>query len=106
MDTHRVPLGVNFSHPSGFSAFLTGTYWDQSGTFQRLSTLTYQSGRDDFWVVDAAIRYRLPQRYGFVTVGATNLFDQKFKYFNTDFNNPGSLQPTRTVFAQFTLAIP
>jgi tetratricopeptide (TPR) repeat protein len=106
VDTHRVPLGVNFSHPSGFSAFLTGTYWDQSGTFQRLSTLAYQSGRDDFWVVDAAVRYRLPARYGFVTVGATNLFDQKFKYFNTDFNNPGSLQPTRTVFALFTLAIP
>ncbi|HET8563676.1 MAG TPA: TonB-dependent receptor, partial [Candidatus Binatia bacterium] len=106
MDTHRVPLGISFFHPSGLSAFLTASYWNQSGNFLRLADLGFRSGRDDFWVVDTAIRYRLPKRYGFITVGATNLFDQKFKFFNTDFNNPGSLQPKRTIFGQFTLALP
>jgi hypothetical protein len=53
--------------------------------------------------VDAGISYRLPQRYGFLTIGATNLFDRKFKYQEVDFNNP-SIQPARTAFARLTLA--
>jgi hypothetical protein len=36
LDTHRVPLGINFFHPSGLSASLTGTYWNQDGEFVRI----------------------------------------------------------------------
>src|SRR5205823_8986174 len=32
-DTHRVPLGINFFHPSGLSASLTTTYFNQDGKF-------------------------------------------------------------------------
>jgi len=103
--THRVPLGVNFFHPSGLGAFLTATYNHQAGDFQRVNFL-FESGRDNFWTVDLGVRYRLPKRYGFVTVGATNIADTKFKYFNRDFNNPGALQPKRGAFAQITLALP
>jgi len=108
LNTHRVPLGVGFFHPSGFSAALTGTYWNQGGTF--LYTAAQPNpfnrfGRDQFWVLDAAINYRLPQRYGFITFGATNLTDQKFKFFNMDFNNP-FIQPKRMLFGKITLAIP
>jgi hypothetical protein len=71
----------------------------------RLGTLTPESGSDQFWLLDAAINYRLPKRYGFVTVGATNLLDKKFKYFETDINNP-RIQPTRTAFFRVTLALP
>ena len=105
LDTHRVPLGMSFFHPSGLSAPLTVTYWNQDGKFQRIASGVVQSGSDNFWTVDAAIDYRLPKRYGFITVGATNLFDQKFKFFNTDFNNP-TIQPDRTFFARVTLALP
>jgi tetratricopeptide (TPR) repeat protein len=104
--THYVPLGINFFHPSGFSAFLKGTYVDQNGSFERLSQAgVFESGEDDFWVVDAAINYRLPKRYGFITVGATNLFDKEFQYFDTDPANP-RIQPDRFIFAKVTLAIP
>lgn len=107
MNTHRVPLGISFFHPSGLGAFLTGTYTNQAGKFESVRfPFPIQSGRDQFFTVDAGIRYRLPQRYGFVTLGAANLFDQQFKYFNTDINNPGSLQPKRTIFARLTLALP
>ena len=105
LDTHRVPLGISFFHPSGLSVPLTATYWNQDGKFLRLASGVIQSGGSNFWTVDAAINYRLPKRYGFITVGATNLFDQKFKFFNTDFNNP-TIQPDRTFLARVTLALP
>lgn len=103
--THRVPFGVNFFHPSGVSTSLTATYWDQSGRFQRITTGAVEPGRETFWTVDAAISYRLPQRYGFVTIGATNLFDENFRFFDRDGINP-IIQPTRAIFAKITLAFP
>ena len=73
--THRVPLGIRFFHPSGVSASLKATYQDQDGDFENRTfpfIPRFISDDDNFWVVDAAIRYRLPKRYGFVTpwVGA------------------------------------
>ena len=63
------------------------------------------SGEDQFWVCDAAVSYRLPKRYGFVSVGAKNLFDQSFKYYDTDPGNP-AIQPSRMFFVKATLAFP
>ena len=105
LDTHRVPLGIGFFHPSGLSAFLTQTYNHQDGKFDLVTGAPSQSGSDSFWLLDAAIRYRLPNRYGFVTVGATNLLDKKFKFFDTNVNNP-TIQPKRFIFGSITLALP
>jgi hypothetical protein len=106
VETSYVPLGINFFHPSGLSAFFGGTYVDQKGSFERVDNIgTYTPGEDDFWVADASISYRLPKRYGFITVGATNLFDKEFLYFDTDRDNPRII-PDRFVFAKVTLAIP
>jgi hypothetical protein len=107
LDTHRVPLGVGFFHPSGFGASMTATYWNQEGTFTPFldPTVPLRTGRDDFWIADATISYRLPKRYGFITLAATNLFDQGFRFFDVDFDNP-TIQRTRTVFARLTLAFP
>jgi TonB dependent receptor len=106
VDTHRVPLGISFFHPSGLGASLTTTYFNQDGKFGGITAATpIRPGSDDFWTVDAAVNYRLPKRYGFITVGATNLFDQQFKFFDNDLRN-ASIQPTRTVFGRFTLAFP
>jgi tetratricopeptide (TPR) repeat protein len=103
MDTHRLPLGVNFFHPSGLSASLTTTYYDQNGTFDRFF-VGLEDGSDTFWLTDASISFRLPKRYGFITVGAKNLFDQDFKYYDLDWKNP-AIQPTRFFFGKITLAL-
>lgn len=106
VDTHRVPLGISFFHPSGLGASLTATYFNQDGEFGGFTAGTpIRPGSDDFWTVDAAISYRLPKRYGFITVGVTNLFDEEFKFFDSDLRN-ASIQPVRTVFARITLAWP
>jgi tetratricopeptide (TPR) repeat protein len=104
VETHRVPLGIKFFHPRGLSASLKATYVNQDGDFTRQFAY-FESGADDFWVVDAAISYRLKKRYGFVTVGATNLFDEHFKYQETDRRNP-IVQPDRFTFVKVTLAFP
>ena len=103
--THSVPLGVNFFHSCGFSAGLGATYYNQEGEFQNKNDFTFQTGKDTFWVVDASISYRLPKRYGFVSVGATNLFDKEFNFADTDVNNP-RMQPGRMIFSKVTIAIP
>jgi hypothetical protein len=103
--THRVPLTVRFFHPSGLGAWLRGTYVNQDGEFQPRGSECCVSGSEDFWVVDAGISYRLPRRYGFLTIGVTNLLDEQFRYQETDLRNP-TLQPARAVFARLTLAFP
>ncbi len=105
LESHRVPLGINFFHPSGLNVSLRFTYFDQEGDFERQSALgIFEHGEDDFWLADAAIGYRLPKRFGFVTIGATNLFDESFQYFDTDPNNP-AIQPERFFFVRLTLSI-
>jgi opacity protein-like surface antigen len=106
VETNYVPLGFNFFHPSGLSASFTGTYVDQQGSFERITAArTFENGDDQFWLVDAAIRYRFPKRYGFFTVGVSNLSDEDFEHFDTDQDN-ARIQPDRVFFASITLALP
>ena len=105
VETQRIPFGANFFHPSGLSVGLKATYYDQEGVFQTVGTGDFFRDKDDFWLVDASIRYRLPKRYGFIAVGVTNLFDEEFQHFDIDPNNP-RIQPDRYFFASVTLAIP
>jgi Tfp pilus assembly protein PilF len=103
IDTHRLSLGTNFFHPSGFSAGLKATYIDQEGDFGNPKDNTLVSGSDQFWVVDAQISYRIPNRFGIITLVAKNLFDQEFKFQDTDPANP-DIYPERVIFAKITLA--
>jgi hypothetical protein len=108
LTTQRFPLGANFYHPSGLSATVKATYFNQNGSFlqQGLDPLPENlvTANDNFWLCDAAIGYRLPQRYGILSVGAKNLFDKGFKYFDTDSLNP-AIQPGRMFYAKVTLSI-
>ncbi|TFH32654.1 MAG: tetratricopeptide repeat protein, partial [Deltaproteobacteria bacterium] len=88
LKTQKVPLGFRFFHPSGLSAMVTETYYEQKGNFISSLGTDYVSDKDTFWLCDAAISYRLPQRYGMIILGAKNLFDQSFKYYDTDPFNP------------------
>jgi hypothetical protein len=117
VDTHRVPLGINFFHPSGLSAMLKGTYINQTGHFMPVTAgavggpLAFTSGEDNFWLFDAAISYRLPKRYGFISVGAKNLFDKSFKYYDTNLSGGSepvspAIQPDSFVYLKVTLALP
>ncbi len=106
LDTHSVPFGISFFHPSGVSASLGATYVYQTGTFEGFQDHTItRSGSDSFWLVDAAVNYRLPKRWGFITVGVTNLLDEDFRFFDIDLDN-ARFQPGRAVYGRLTLNFP
>jgi hypothetical protein len=104
LNTHRLSLGISFFHPSGFSARLKPTYIDQDGDLGFKGGFGQVApGHDQFWVVDASIGYRLPKRWGLITLDVRNLFDEKFKFQDTDPANP-QISPQRLISARITLA--
>ena len=107
VQTQRVPLTINYFHPLGFFTRLRTTYIDQQGEFTSGPGLTTNSPttdkNDQFWLVDASIGYRLPKRYGFISAGVSNLFDEKFNFVDTDPFNPQVI-PDRFFFTRLTLS--
>jgi outer membrane receptor protein involved in Fe transport len=101
-NTHRIPFGISFFHPTGFSAQVKATYVDQEGTFGNLRG-TFPSNSDQFWVLDTSIGYRLPDRWGLIQLGAKNLLAEHFRFQDTDPKNP-SIIPERLIFIKYTLA--
>lgn len=100
LTTHRVPVTLGYYHPAGLSGRLAATYIDQEGVF---GTLVRVPGEDSFTVLDASISYRLPKRYGIVSIVAKNLFDENFQFQDTDPANP-RVQPDRLVLMRITLS--
>jgi hypothetical protein len=105
LDTHRVPIAVKFFYPSGVSAGFSSTYFYQKGEFVPQGTFDIQTGSDAFWLFDAFIGYRLPKRYGFISLGVENITDEDFRYFEVDEENQ-FINPGRSVMGRLTLAFP
>jgi hypothetical protein len=107
---HLIPVGLNYFHPSGLSAGATFTYVNQETFFDDRSFLKPRNS--SFGLVDLALRYRLPRRYGIASLMVKNLLDHQFDFVG---QNPygirtGRLEetplfiPDRTVAFQITLA--
>lgn len=103
LDTYRFPLGIQYFHPSGLTTGLTATYVDQEGLFGDPAAAPLESGDDRFWVLDAALGYRLPQRLGMVALEVRNLLDEDFRFQDSDPTEP-SVAPERQVIARVTLS--
>lgn len=99
--THRIPLGLAFFHPSGFWARVKATYVDQRGDFENALT-EIVPGHERFWLADAAIGYRLPYRLGIVSLEAKNLFNERFRYQETDPRNP-IFYPERLILGRLVI---
>jgi outer membrane receptor protein involved in Fe transport len=103
LTTHQFPLGINMFHPSGVYLRFKATYVDQEGEFvDPIFGMTEIDG-DQFWVVDAAVGYRLPKRYGLFSLEALNLFEKGFRFQDTDASNP-QIIPERSILAKITVA--
>jgi outer membrane receptor protein involved in Fe transport len=105
--TRKVPVGLRFFHPSGLTFGVKATQVSQDGLFTPKGggCSPCQAGESDFWLTDVVLSYRFPKRYGFFSVGATNLSDRSFQYQETDFNN-ATILPRKMAFARLTLALP
>lgn len=99
IETFSAPIGLRYFQKSGLFASLTGTYVRQE--VERFPGTDLAQGEDSFFLVDASIGYRLPQRKGIISVEAQNIFDEDFFYRNeylykTEPSNPRFV-PDRTV---------
>lgn len=100
--TNRFPLGIGLFHPSGVSTWVKATHINQEGVFgDPFSGFTV--GEDHFWIADAAVSYQFPKRLGRITFEIKNIFDEQFKFQDTDPANP-RMVPERTISAMFTLS--
>lgn len=100
--THRIPVDVSLFHPTGLTLRLRGTYVNQRGDVSDAEGVVSSRG-DDFLVFDAALTYRLPRRWGLLSLEARNLFDQRIHFQDTDPANP-TIYPERLILARFTFA--
>ncbi|GJL73760.1 MAG: hypothetical protein NMNS01_29590 [Nitrosomonas sp.] len=102
IDTFSVPISINYFSPQGLFTNLTGTFVRQEVNRQR----TLNEGIENFFLLDAAIGYRLSNRRGILSLEARNLFNRSFLYRNANFNlaEPVNARfvPTRTIFARVT----
>lgn len=84
--THKIRIGANYFHSSGFFAF-GSTTWRR----QDRSGFDTQDGTDDFWVTSAGVGVQLPHRRGSVQLAARNIFDRSYRYLPTA--SDGTLYP-------------
>jgi tetratricopeptide (TPR) repeat protein len=103
--SHWVPLSARFFHPSGIGASLTATLLKQEGDFKVPDEDRFVPGERDFWILDAAVRYRLPRRYGFLVAGVNNLTDERSPYQATDARNL-RFRPGRSFYFRAVVAFP
>jgi tetratricopeptide (TPR) repeat protein len=75
----ELPIAVKYASPSGLRAGLTVTGVDEDGTFVGPGGVL-APGSDRFWLVDAFLAYRLPSRSGTVSLEATNILGEKFRF--------------------------
>ncbi len=106
LETSRVPLGLSYLHPNGLGAAVQVMFVDQRGHLWNTSAPPFLPTRDadDFWVTDLSVHYRLPRRFGILSVDVRNLLDEEFQYQDIDPENT-RIMPERLLLVRLTLAL-
>jgi hypothetical protein len=108
--TYSLPLGVRLFSPSGFFAGLTGTWVSQDVRWNPDPSLNdpQTHGDNDFFLADAAIGFRFPNRRGIFSLQVNNIIDTQFKYQDDSYRefrdepSTGPYFPERTFLFQAT----
>ena len=109
MKTERLPVEIRYFAEGGFTIGARASAVQQDGEFQTgfplspLDPVPLAYGQDRFFVLDAFLGYRLPNRRGLLSLTADNLLDESFQFQDVDPTNP-SLFPERLISFRFTLA--
>ena len=113
--THRLPIGLRYFHPGGLFAQWQLSYVDQKVKFPELSAPPgfpfnppQSKFKDDFWLLDMTVGYRLPKRAGIVSLVVKNLTNEHFDFQNTDVAGDPRVplfQPGRSIFINLSLSL-
>lgn len=103
IDTLSIPVNLSYFNFHGLFFSLTGTFVRQE--IDRLDNVNNRT--ENFFLFDASLGYRLPNRRGIISLDARNLFDQSFLFRNLHFQTAEPINPiylpARTIFTRFTL---
>ncbi len=112
IDTLSAPLSLSYFGAQGLFSSLIGTYVNQKIDRETASPIYEGSsrlniGKEGFFLVDAVLGFRLPNRRGILSFEARNLLDEQFLYRNANFylSEPTlpRFLPARTLFLRATL---
>ena len=103
IDTLSVPIGIDYFSEKGIFANLTGTFVRQK--VKREGNVENE-GTEKYFLIDASLGYRLPNRRGILSLEARNLFDEHFLFQHINYSTSQAVDsrfvPTRTIFARVT----
>ena len=105
--TLLLPCEMSFFHPSGFFSRFGATYVKQDVDYQPVGVT--KTVNDKFVLLNTTIGYRLPKRYGIVTLQADNLLDKYFQFQGLGFRNSVQEEtppflPERSLYLKVALA--
>jgi outer membrane receptor protein involved in Fe transport len=109
MKTERLPVEIRYFARSGLTIGARVTHVQQEGEFQTgpspgpFDPPPMEYGEDSFFVLDAFVGYRLPNRRGLLSLTADNLLDESFQFQDIDLTNPSQF-PESVLSFRFTLA--
>ena len=97
----ELPLAFRLFLPDGILLGAAVTRVSQSGRFSGSAGDFHDSDR--FWLTDASIAYRLPQRGGTISVQGTNVFNKHFHFQEIALDVPPRYIPERRVLLSLSL---
>jgi tetratricopeptide (TPR) repeat protein len=85
VETQRLRPEVRFFTPNGIFVRLAGARYDQN-VDQRdafdAAVATLSTVNSQFWIMDAAVGYRFPKRWGSFVIDGRNVFNEKFLFYD------------------------
>jgi hypothetical protein len=95
----ELPFSLRWFWPNGLRAGVTVVGVEQEGTFDGLVQEFH--GQDNFWLLDATVAYRLPERAGTISVEGRNLLNEEFRFQEIE----ESVAPRYIPEAQYVLKV-
>ncbi len=102
--THRARPEARYFLPMGFFAHARATYYDQHVDQFDPGTAAAGTVDSDFWIGDVALGYRLPERWGSVTLSVLNVSDREFAFYHSSLEE--NVVPARTVLLSLSFTSP
>ncbi len=102
LEAVTAPFGLTIFSPSGAGFRIATSYVDQDGNFSVDAGNPVFRKNDHGWITDVLLQFRLPDRYGILSVGARNVFDNNIDVLETDPLNP-RVATKRLVTGSFSL---
>ncbi|HEX6853582.1 MAG TPA: tetratricopeptide repeat protein [Candidatus Polarisedimenticolaceae bacterium] len=100
--TQRLTPELRFFCPVGVFVRMAGTRYNQEvDQFDSYAETERTRVESDFWVVDAAVGYRFPKRWGSFVLDGRNLLNKKFVFYERSIQE--TVVPARAVVARLEI---